>query len=77
MQCPLVLLVKVDWERKLKYCDLRIQSVPQRKHVSVTNISLLTTLFREIIAVCSENYTYKKQLLSVKASGIYGYHRSL
>jgi hypothetical protein len=43
------------WSRSSSECYLRIQSVPQREHLTITKINWLT-LFKEIIAVYSENH---------------------
>jgi hypothetical protein len=60
---------------------LGIQSVPRRKqHFTITKINWLT-LFKEIIAVYTENHTKYKytlwpnaQLLNVKECGTHSYH---
>jgi hypothetical protein len=49
--------------------------------VTITSINLLT-LFKEIIAVYTQNHTqaintYKMQLLTIKVAGIYSYHSAL
>jgi hypothetical protein len=46
--------------------------------ITITNISWLT-LFKEIIAVFSENHTLygKKELLIVKAGDTHSYHQAL
>jgi hypothetical protein len=62
---------------RTKFCDLKTQSAPRRKHpVSVIKTSQ-SMLYREIIAVCSEIHTQhikalfwqKREFLKIKAGG--------
>jgi hypothetical protein len=54
-----------------------VRTAKKTQHFTITKINWLT-LFKEIIAVYSENHTkhikFKMQLLIVKAAGTYSYH---
>jgi hypothetical protein len=69
------------WSRSSSKLYLKIQFVPQRKHLTIAKINWLT-LFKEIIAVYYENHTKPKNTLCgqnvelhiVKVGCTYNYH---